>query len=392
MTSRETAHNERGDGMRISVRIEGINLERLLRSAQESGITLLSVRRTDACTIEAQIPVRDKAALMEICARCGWAVSETGADRRMRAALFFIRRPMILPGAALCLLLVWLSSQMILSVRIEHAKENAAEVKRYLISQGVRPGRMKAAFSLDHLREGLTLALPGVSFAGVRYAGSTMIVDCRPSVQGERAGVSGEGMDIVAAQAGIITAITASSGTPAVKTGQAVHRGQVLIRGEERSEKGQTIAVRAEGDVRARVFASASAKASLTSVHTAETGRTRTRVTLATPWRRRVVREAKPFASQDVSRRTEPVVGLYLPLWREIETYAETVVTKRAVNRADAASQAQGAAEKLAKKQCPADALILDKWVDYSMIDNEFVYATVVLEYEAPIASRSAAF
>ena len=31
----------------------------------------------------------------------------------------------------------------------------------------------------------------------------------------------------------------------------------------------------------------------------------------------------------------------------------------------------------------------VDKWVDYSMIDDEFVYATVVLEYERSIAVRA---
>ena len=83
------------------------------------------------------------------------------------------------------------------------------------------------------------------------------------------------------------------------------------------------------------------------------------------------------------------IVGLYLPLWREIETYAQTEVFSSPRDRGDAASMAQGAAEKIAKDQCPCDALILDKWVNYSMIDNEFVYATVVLEYETAIAGRT---
>ena len=34
------------------------------------------------------------------------------------------------------------------------------------------------------------------------------------------------------------------------------------------------------------------------------------------------------------------------------------------------------------------DEDFVDKWVDYSMIDNEFVYASVVLEVEANIAGR----
>ena len=377
--------------MRIGVRIEGINLEKFLRAAPESGVFLHGVRRTDARALEAQVSARGRAALWALCAQSGWRVFETGADSPVRTLRALRRRPMLLPGAALCVLLVWLSSQMILAVRIEHAQQNTAEVRRYLASQGVFPGRMKAAFSLNRLREGMALALPGAAFAGVRYAGSTMVVDCRPAVMGESTGVSGGGADIVALQPGIVTAITAASGTPQVKIGQAVRKGQVLIRGEERTEKGQTIAVRAEGDVRARVYASASAKAALTARRTQETGRRRTRVTLCLPGYRRVVRDAEPFASQDTDLRRERVVGLYLPLWREIETYIETIVTKAPADRGGAASAAQGAAEELAKKQCPPGALILDKWVDYSMIENEFVYATVVLELETSVAGRLAA-
>ena len=82
------------------------------------------------------------------------------------------------------------------------------------------------------------------------------------------------------------------------------------------------------------------------------------------------------------------VVDLFVPLYLRTEVFSEIREIKKTRSQADAASLAQGAAEKLAKKQLPAGALILDKWVDYSMIDNEFVYATVVLEYEKDIAVR----
>ena len=131
------------------------------------------------------------------------------------------------------------------------------------------------------------------------------------------------------------------------------------------------------------------ARASLWQTHTQETGETRTRVTLVTPWHERVVQDALPFESQDESVRTEPVVGLYLPVYRRIETYAATQVSKVRRSSDEASAQAQGAAEELAKIKCPADAQILDKWTEYSMINEEFVYATVILEYERDIASRA---
>ena len=200
--------------------------------------------------------------------------------------------------------------------------------------------------------------------------------------------VKGNDPDIVAAQAGVITRISVSSGMPLVQPGDVVAKGQVLIRGEERTQKGAMRQIQAQGQVLARTWAQGSARVSLKQMQTVETGDIRTRIVLHSPWHTRVIRDAQPFASQDVSVRVEPVVGLFLPVWREITTYAQTVVLHRARNRGDAASWAQGAAEEIAKKQCPFDALILDKTVDYSMIDNEFLYATVILEYEMNIAGR----
>ena len=84
----------------------------------------------------------------------------------------------------------------------------------------------------------------------------------------------------------------------------------------------------------------------------------------------------------------EPVVGLFLPVYREIEILAETRLTKTPRSRTDAMAIAQGAAEQMAKNNAPAGSDILDKSVDYSMIDDEFVYAVVVLEYETDIAAR----
>ena len=375
--------------MRVTVEIEGINLEKLLRAAAESGLLVTNAQRLGPRTMRLRVYAHQMKRLRALCARFGWELREIRAGRLVRAARLLRRRTMLLPSLALGALLVWLSGQMILSVQIDNAQENVAEVRHVLAEAGVRPGRLKAAFSLDDLRARLALRLPGLSFVGLRYAGSTLVCDCQRATFGEQVDVPGGGMDIVAAQPGIVTRISVSSGTPQVTPGQAVCKGQVLISGVERTQKGQLRAVRAQGQVSARVYAKGEAKVSLTETTTVETGQTRTRVTVHTPWHARVVRDAQPFASQDVSRLRQVIVGLYLPLWREIETYAQTEVFSSPRDRGDAASMAQGAAEKIAKDQCPHDALILDKWVNYSMIDNEFVYATVVLEYETAIAGRT---
>ena len=377
--------------MYVFLRIEGLNLERLLRTALIEGVRFRRVRRREPKCLEAEVPIWQMRKLRAICDRFGWRISVIRRSWIERGSCFIRRRPALLAGLAACAALMHVSDGMILNISIENARENIGEVRTFLREEGVGRGAWKAALSLDDLRAKMALRLPDLAFAGVRYEGSTMIVDCYPSERGEQGEVSGKGNDIHASKSGIVTRIYVQRGTPAVVPGQAVRKGQVLIRGEERTQKGETVAVRAQGQVAARVWSQGTARVSLTKMQTVETGRTRRRVTVRTPWHQRIVQDDSPFASQDSCKDIQRVVGLYLPLWREIETYAETIVHQIPSSRADAMSWAQQAAEEIAKNGCPYDALILDKWVDYSMIDTEVVYAAVVLEYESQIAARSAA-
>jgi len=372
--------------------IEGLNLEKLLRTAMQKGILLKNVCRIDARSMEAAVTVWQMRRFEALCSQFGWHITVKRRGCLERCSLFVRRRKMLFAGLALCVAAVTASDKMILAIEIENARENIAEVRSFLQEEGVQPGRRKASFSLDNLRRKLALHLPGLSFAGMRYEGSTLIVDCYPAKEGEQNVVEGKENDIIASRSGIVTRIYVQSGTPVVSPGQAVRKGQVLIRGTERTKQGLEVGVQAQGKVNARVWSQGKACVSLQREQHVETGRTRRRITMCSAWHRRIVQDAEPFASQDVEMKIQRIPGLYLPVWREIEIYTETIVDRIPANRADAAAWAEGAAEEIAKNGCPHDALILDKWVDYSMIDNEFVYATVVLEYEAPIASRSAAF
>lgn len=372
----------------MTVEISGLNLEKLLREAQGAGIRLTDVRRVGARCMSVRIAPQERARLAALCERFGWEMDEVSADLPLRAARFLRARRMLIAGAAVCLALIALSEQMVLGVSIDGAQEYRAQVSTYLARSGVRRGAMKRRISFDALREGLLLHLPGLSHVSLRFAGSMLEVECHLAREGENIRKEGEGADLVAQRDGIVTKIVVSGGTPQVAVGDAVHAGQVLIRGEERTSQGGMIAVAAQGQVTARVWAQGSARASLYRETAQETGRTRTRVTLYTPWYSRVVRPAQPFESQQTTVTTQKVVDLFIPLWRKIETFKEITFLREPREQADAASQAQGAAELLAKKQLSADVLILDKWVEYSMIDNEFVCADVVIEYEQDIAVR----
>lgn len=373
----------------MRVLISGLNLEKLLREAQESGIALRGVRRVSARGLEASVSPRQLRALYALCDRFGWTAQEVHAGAALRAVRGIRRRWAFFAGMALCALLVALSSQFVLRVDVQGAQEYAAEVRRFLLQEGAAAGALKRRISFDVLRQNLLLRLPGISYAGFRYAGSVLEVECRLALDGETVHKAGESGDLIACEAGVVTRMAVQSGTPLVQSGDAVHAGQVLVKGEERSAQGGTVTVKAQAQVFARVWAKGEARTALTVQQSEYTGKTRTRVTLLTPFFARVLREAAPFEAQETDVYTQEVIGLFIPLEKRTEIYREIHVKKMPRDSAQAASFAQGAAEKMAKKQVPAGALILDKWVDYSMIDNEFLYASVVIEYEKDVAVRA---
>ena len=375
--------------MRVNAEVTGLNLERLLTLAARAGIVVYDVQRVGLRALHIGIDRRQLGAFEAICQRAGWEMRITGRSFVLNALMKIKRRPMLLLGALLCVVLVWVSSRMIWRISIADAGKAMGEIRMLLEREGIHPGILKARVKLSELQEKLLLSLPDLAYAGAAFQGSTLVIDCRMAREGNAAGEPGAARDLIAAQDGIVTHLSVQSGTPRVCIGQAVKRGDVLIEGTERGEKQTVHAVIAQGQVTARVFARGDARVSRSAVRTVETGEYRRRITLCTPWSRRTVRDAQPFDHQDKSVFIEPVVGLYLPVWREIETFARIVSYREERSEADAASMAQAAAYQAAKKQCPAGVRILDKTVEYSMIDHEYVYATVVLEYEQNIAMRA---
>ena len=378
----------RGVRMEMTLEITGLGPERLLTMAVEAGLLVRRVHRLDERRIRLSVPVSQRRDFLALCAHYGWETMIVSSGMLLRCASGIRRRPMALAGAVLYVLLVALSSRMIWQIRMDHAGKEAGEIRRYLHEKQIVPGRWKGTVSPSRLQDDLMLRLPDLAYVTVSYEGSRLVIDCRTSLEEENTYTPGSGLDLVAAQDGLITGMVVRSGTPVVSIGQAVHAGDVLIRGEERAQKQSMTPVMAQGEVTARVWARGDARVSQYKTRTVETGAVRRRVTVVSPWHSRVVSDAEPFEKQDVSVENQPVVGLYLPLMRRIETYAEVEIFREERAVSDARAMAQGAAEQMAKNKCPSGVHILDKSVENSMIDNEYVYAAVVLEYETGIAVR----
>lgn len=372
---------------RVRVTAEGLNLERFLRRTAEHGVALEEVvrqgRRVKASAREEELPI-----LREIAEKGGWSLT-IGERQGLGHALETLRRRWLLIAAmALGLIAAGTASQVMWQVRLEGAGIYSADLTAYLQALDITPPRWRGDIDISHLRDQLEWRYPKVAWVEVGWRGMTLEIRLVEGVaDGEPLTYQGAG-DVVATRDGVVERIIAKAGTAVVLPGQLVKAGDVLIRGEERGADGTTHPVSARGVVMARVWEKASVRMALTETDTEYTGKTEELWTVSTPffdlWRLPETR----FDQCDVRIREVSMTGWGLPVvFRQVTRMeCRTAVKKREIS--DVLPEIEQAVlRKLGKIIGNADSFI-DKWVNWSIIEDEALFAEATGERLVDIAGR----
>ena len=372
-------------GVRRRFAVEGLNLERLLRQAGEADIPLTAMRRRGRriCGVAAE---DDLPRLQQLADKGGWRLT-TGGRVGPGRVMDMLRRRITL--AALCLMTaagLIAAAQLMWRVELLDAGVYEADIQRYLEGQGIRPVCWKSSVDPAELRDALEWRYPQVAWVETGWRGTTLQIHVVAGTPvGETIRIDGSG-DVVASRDGIIDRIMTVAGTPQVKPGELVRAGQILIAGGERTYGGETRPVAARGIVMARVWDGASVRMSAMERSTVYTGRTRQTQTVSLPWFELWACEPSGYVQEDVSVRTMPLGGLFLPFTIRWETRMEAHVSLQARNIEQLKAEAAVAAlRRLRQKTGVADDFV-DKWVDYSMIEGEILDAVAYGERIVDIA------
>lgn len=365
---------------------EGLNIERLIRQAGERDIILTGLRRSGGRRVSGYAAEDDLAALAALAEAGGWRF-EVGARRGAGRVLDAVRRRW--PLAVGCLMVatgLFAASRLIWRVELVNAGVYGADLRGYLTELGVRPLTPKQSVDLAHLRDSLEWRYPEVAWIECGFRGMTLTVTVVDGVApGDALTHLGSG-DVVAARDGIVDSVITLVGTPLVQAGEIVRKGQTLIAGEERTSAGGTRPVSARGKVYARVWDGASVRVPLTETETTYTGRRQEVAVAACPWFDLGRAEDSGFDQQDVSVRVRPLGGLFLPFTVRLETRMEAVFSTRPRDPEQARAEAAEAALRRLREKAGPDNDFLTKWVDYSMMNDEELWAVAVGESIRDIA------
>lgn len=247
----------------VQVKICGAMPEKFINLCAAHGIHLWNVRYEADCILA--------------CLRLGDLIRVRPFARQTRSRLRIIgkaglpfyykrlkRRKMLAAGAVIFCVLLYILTSLVWFVDVQSTGNVPAAVIRQVAAEaGLRQGVWKNSVSVRQVEKRLLATLPELAWVGIRLEGTRAMVEVAekklpPAIINTPA-------DVVAQKDGLITQVIVFSGTPVVKAGETVQKGDVLIKGVIQEAVSPTPAgevapppvyrpVRAQGIVRARVW------------------------------------------------------------------------------------------------------------------------------------------
>lgn len=245
-----------------------------------------------------------------------------------------LRRKMLVIGAVLFLISLHVLASYVWFVDVKGLKTLApSQVRHVAESQGLKPGITKDTISTKSIENAILLSMPEVAWVSVSFTGTRAVIEVvektLPKLEDKAPA------HIVAAKDGVITEIISLAGQAAVKKGDTVKRGDLLIKGFSQESAapatpGQppviTIPsqfIKANGIVKARVWYESYGEAALSKEIRERTGRQETAVLLNIGGHQLTLKQepASLFTLYD-----EEVIHKSLPRWRNSELIVESTI------------------------------------------------------------------
>ncbi len=363
----------------VEVTVEGLNLERFVRQAGERGITLNGLKRKGSRRMFALVRENDIPALQELAIQGGWQLKMGNRRGAGKAADWLHRRWLLAAMILLAGAVLVVGSQVMWQVEIIGAGTYEADVRQAVLEMGIGPPMLRSQIDLGALRESLEWRYPRIAWFECGWRGGTLVVRAVEGVLPRQEGTS-DICDVVATRDAIVSQVVTRAGTAVVQPGDFVRKGDMLIKGEERTSNGEVKAVSAEGNVIGRVWEGASVQMSCAEVQTTYTGNEQNVWTVRTPWFDLWKLPQCDYDCYDISVSEQDICGTFLPmkLYTETRLEASQTLVKRDLEQVRAEAE-EAALRKLHEKITDQESLI-DIWGNCSMIDAENVLSLAIGE------------
>ncbi len=262
----------------VNIFVEGVFLERFINICRSKNIILWNIERKKSTIMYANISIADFRKIRRI----AYKTKSIVKIREKKGLPFIFYRYKKRKIFLICLLIMVLTliifSQFLWNVELvikdSEKLENvdSTEILQNLEEAGLKTGKLKKNINIANVVNSVRLKRSDIAWMGINLKGTNAIVEVVFSTEKPDIVNNNEYCNIVADREGIIYKISAQNGTPQVKNGGLVRKGDVLIAGWIEGKFTGKELVHSRGDIKAKVWYSLKEKQNYTQLVKIETG------------------------------------------------------------------------------------------------------------------------
>jgi len=239
----------------VMIEVVGFSIERFLNMAAHRDIYIWNIER-QGHKIDMNVSVKGYK-MLKLCAR------KTGCKIKIKRKIglpfitYHYRKRKMLPiGIFLFIILIYTMASFVWLVEVAgNEKITSQEIVEQLAENGYAIGGLKCKMNLRGAEKVLMGYFPGILWTGIYFEGTKLMVEVTETVPEPLMVDHSSPANIVAKSDAVILDIITRKGTPLVKQGDTVRKGDVLVKGAVPiGEEEEIIYVHASADIMAKTY------------------------------------------------------------------------------------------------------------------------------------------
>ena len=263
----------------VRIEVEGYYIERFINICQNRNVLIWNLKREKGVKLYTNVGINDFKRLRHIAKKTNCKIK----IKKRRGIPFFInkykKRKIFVIFLILIALLIYISSKYIWNVDIIVEDNLVVEnIENDLSDLGIKRGVKISNLELESIINEIRLKRNDISWIGIDIKGTNAIIKIVKTDEKPEILDNSQYCNIIAKKDGIIQNIVAQNGTAIVKTGDEVHKGDILIAGYMEGKYTEKRYVHSLGEVKARVFYTENKKIQLRQETLSDTGKNENKI------------------------------------------------------------------------------------------------------------------
>lgn len=262
----------------VDITVEGYYIEKFINICTNKNINLWNLKRENSIILHASIQIVDFKELRKICkdTKCKIKIEK---KKGFPFVIKKYRKRKVFIGLLFAIILIIIGlSNFVWNIEIEgNVNISNQDILNLAESEGLAIGKYKGSIEIKDVINKIRLERDDIAWVGIDIKGTNAIIkiveaDKKPEIVNED-----DYCNIVADKDAIIRKVSAQNGTPLVKEGDVVKKGDILIEGVFRGKYTGDRYVHAQGSIEAEVWYTSTQRVELQEAQKQETGNQETK-------------------------------------------------------------------------------------------------------------------